>query len=229
MTGDADRKDFTALLNHAPVNASAKSALSAMMVEGDRFYHGEAHLAQLWRTHRSFATAEGMTAPGIETLIACAIAYHDCVYDSRRRDNEERSAEIWMHASARSPLNEADRRWVAETILATRDHIGYRERAYGAYASGDEKMAAASLRDRARIWALDLDLTPLGGTVAAFERDTASLRREAKHLTDEEWAAGRLTSLRRLVETPRIFWSPTLAEVFEGPARANLLRQLNRL
>jgi predicted metal-dependent HD superfamily phosphohydrolase len=133
-----------------------------------------------------------------------------------------------MRASARSALNEEDRRWVAETILATRDHLGYREREYSAYASGDEKMAAASLRDRARIWALDLDLTPLGGTAPAFERDTAALRREAKHLTDEDWEASRLAFLRCFAGTPRIFWSPTLAEVFERPARANFLRQLNR-
>jgi predicted metal-dependent HD superfamily phosphohydrolase len=229
MRGDANRKDFAALLARVPVDWEAKSELSAMMAEGDRFYHGKSHLAQLWHTHRRFAATEGLVAPGIETLIACAIAYHDCVYDSSKRDNEERSAEVWMHASGRSALNEEDRRWVAETILATRDHLGYREKEYGAYASGDEKMAAASLRDRARIWALDLDLTPLGGTAAAFERDTAALRREAKHLTDEDWDVGRLAFLRRFVGTPRIFWSPTLAEVFEGPARANLLRQLNRV
>jgi predicted metal-dependent HD superfamily phosphohydrolase len=229
MTGDANRKDFAALLARVPVDGEAKSELSAMMTEGDRFYHGKSHLAQLWRTHRRFAAAEGLVAPGIETLIACAIAYHDCVYDSSKRDNEERSADVWMHASARSALNEEDRRWVAETILATRDHLGYREKEYGAYASGDKKMAAASLRDRARIWALDLDLTPLGRAAAAFERDTAALRREAKHLTDEDWEARRLAFLRRFIGTPRIFWSPTLAEVFEGPARANLLRQLNRV
>jgi predicted metal-dependent HD superfamily phosphohydrolase len=220
MMGDADRKDFAALLAHVPVDGSAKSELSAMMAQGDRFYHGKAHLAQLWRTHRRFAAAEGLSAPGIETLIACAIAYHDCVYDGRRYDNEERSAETWMRVSAGTSLSEEDRRWVADTILATRDHLEYRESEYA---------AAASLRDRARIWALDLDLTPLGGTAAAFERDTASLRREASHLTDEEWDAGRLSFLRRLVRTPRIFRSPTLAAVFEAPARANLFRQMNRL
>jgi predicted metal-dependent HD superfamily phosphohydrolase len=115
MTGDADRKDFAALLAHIPVDGSAKSELSAMMAQLDRFYHGKAHLAQLWRRHRRFAAAEGLSAPGIETLIACAIAYHDCVYDGRRHDNEERSAETWMRASADTSLSEEDRRWVAET------------------------------------------------------------------------------------------------------------------
>jgi predicted metal-dependent HD superfamily phosphohydrolase len=228
MTGDADRKDFAALLAHIPVDGSAKSELSAMMAQLDRFYHGKAHLAQLWRRHRRFAAAEGLSAPGIETLIACAIAYHDCVYDGRRHDNEERSAETWMRASADTSLSEEDRRWVAETILATRDHLGYRGSENGAGASHDENAAAASVRQRARIWVLDLDLTPLGGKAAAFERDTASLRREARHLTDEEWEARRLSFLRRLAATPRIFRSSTLAAIFEAPARANLLRQLNR-
>ncbi len=53
--------------------------------------------------------AEGFLATEVETLIACAVDYHDCVYDSRSRDNKELSAEIWMRASAGSLLS-ADNR-----------------------------------------------------------------------------------------------------------------------
>jgi predicted metal-dependent HD superfamily phosphohydrolase len=228
MTDDPDGKDFAALLAHIPLGERAKAELSAMMGAPNRFYHGVGHPAQLWRTHRRYAAVEGLTSPEIETLIACAIAYHDCVCDSRRCDNEERSTEIWMCASARSPLSAEDRLWVARTILATRDHLGHGARGETLAAKVAESSAVARLRERARIWALELDLTPLGRLAAAFDRDTAALRREAAHLTDTEWEAGRQSFLRRLAEAARIFRSPTLTAIFEAPARANLARHLNR-
>jgi predicted metal-dependent HD superfamily phosphohydrolase len=220
MTDDVEQGGFAALLSILPVDDGAKAELSARMGAPYRAYHGKRHLALIWRRHQRYAAPEGLTAPGIETLIACAIAYHDCVYDSRRRDNEARSAEFWMRASERSLLSDEDRKWVADTILATAEHLGYTT-------SAGESSPAARLRERARIWVLDLDLTPLGCDPAEFDRDTASLRREAPHFSDEEWDARRRSFLRRLSEAPQIFRSPALAAIFEAPARANIARQVN--
>jgi predicted metal-dependent HD superfamily phosphohydrolase len=214
MTGDVEKSEFASLLFVLPVDDGAKAELSAMLRAPDRVYHGVRHLALIWRRHRRYAALEGLTGPEIEPLIACAIAYHDCVYDSRRRDNEARSAEVWMRASERSSLGDEDRKWVADTILATADHLGY------------SPTAGGRLRERARIWMLDLDLTPLGGDPAEFDRDAASLRREASHLTDAEWDVGRRSFLRRILEAPQIFRSPALAAVFEAGARANIARLL---
>jgi len=227
MTGVEDLKNFDALLACVPVDDRAKTELCAMLGAPDRFYHGVSHPAQLWRTHSVYATAEGFLAPEVETLIACAVAYHDCVYDSRSRDNEELSAEIWMRASSGSLLRAANRLWVAETILATRDQLGY----YFESAEGAVKRdlrPSAALLERARIWVLDLDLTPLGASAEDFDRDTASLRLEAAHLSDAEWEIGRLFFLQRFAEAPQIFRSPTLAAIFEAPARSNIARHLRR-
>jgi predicted metal-dependent HD superfamily phosphohydrolase len=215
MTSDEDRRDFDALLAHVPLSDRAKSELAAMMESDERHYHGVNHLALLWRRHRLHGAAEGLTAPEVETLIACAIAYHDCVYERGRRDNEARSAEVWMRASAGAPLAEEDRNWVADTIRATADHLAYPAPA-----------PAASLRERARAWVLDLDLTPLGETDADFDRNTELLRLEVPHLTDAQYDAGRLAFLRRLSDAPRVYRTPTLAARFEAQARANFARQL---
>jgi hypothetical protein len=135
---------------------------------------------------------------------------------------------MWMRASAQSSLSDEDRKWVADTIRATSDHLGYMPRAEYASEQCGGNSPAARLRERARIWMLDLDLTPLGCSPAEFNRATASLRREAAHLTDEEWDAGRQSFLRRICEAPQIFRSPTLAAIFEAPARSNIARQLTR-
>jgi len=215
MTSELDRQDFDALLERVPLPARAKSELTAMMESDERHYHGVNHLALLWRRHRLYAAAEGLDAPAIETLIACAIAYHDCVYARGRRDNEERSAEVWLRASAGSSLSEADRQWVAETIRATADHLAYPDPA-----------ADAPMRERARLWVLDLDLTPLGENDADFDRNTELLRREVPHLTDAQYDAGRLGFLHKIADAPRVYRTPTLAAQFEAQARANFARQL---
>ncbi len=215
MTSEEDRRDFDALLARVPLPNRAKSELSAMMESDERHYHGVGHLALLWRRHRLYAAAEGLDSPEIETLIAGAIAYHDCVYERGRRDNEERSADVWMRASAGASLSEQDRDWVADTIRATADHLAYPDPA-----------ADAPLRERARVWVLDLDLTPLGEADADFDRNTELLRLEGPHLTDAQYDAGRLGFLRRLSDAPRVYRTPTLAAKFEAQARANFARQL---
>jgi len=215
MTSEQDRRDFEALLSRVPLADRAKSALTAMMESEERHYHGVGHLALLWRRHRLYAAAEGLTAPEIETLIACAIAYHDCVYARGRSDNEARSAEVWLDASAGTPLSDEDRAWVADTIRATADHLAYPDPA-----------ADAPLRERARAWVLDLDLTPLGEADADFDRNTELLRLEVPHLTDAQYDAGRLGFLRKISDAPRVYRTPTLAARFEAQARANFARQL---
>jgi predicted metal-dependent HD superfamily phosphohydrolase len=215
MTSAQDRRDFEALLARVPLDDRAKSELTAMMESDERHYHGVNHLALLWRRHRLYAPAEGLDAPEIETLIACAIAYHDCVYARGQRDNEEQSAEVWMRASAAAPLPDDDRRWVADTIRATADHLAYPDPA-----------ANAPLRERARAWVLDLDLTPLGEADADFDRNTELLRLEVPHLTDAQYDAGRLGFLRKISAAPRVYRTPTLAARFEAQARANFARQL---
>jgi predicted metal-dependent HD superfamily phosphohydrolase len=225
MTSLEDRQDFDALLAHVPLPDRAKAELSAMMAQKARFYHGVGHLALLWRRHRLYAAAEGLNAPEIETLIACAIAYHDCVYQSGARDNEERSAEVWLRASAGSAISEADRIWVADTIRATADHLAYPAPAKGE-ADAERQWLSAPLRERARLWVLDLDLTPLGEIAAEFDRNTELLRLESPQVSDAQFEAGTRGFLKRFSDAPRVYRSPTLAAHFEAQARANFAREL---
>ena len=118
-------------------------------------------------------------------------------------------------ASASGPLSQSDRLWVADTIRATADHLAYPDPAAGAPA-----------RERARVWVLDLDLTPLGEVDADFDRNTGLLRLEVPHLTEAQYDAGRLGFLRKLSDAPRVYRTLTLAAQFEAQARANFARQL---
>ena len=224
MTSREDREEFNALLARVPLPDRAKAELTAMMEEKSRFYHGVRHLAALWRRHRLYGTAEGLNAPEIEILIACAIAYHDCVYQSGARDNEERSAEVWMRASA-GALSDEDRLWVAGTIRATADHLAYPAPAR-TREDAERQWGSAPLRERARLWMLDLDLTPLGEKPADFDRNTELLRLEAPQLTQVQFEAGTRGFLKHIADAPRVYRSPTLVSHFEAQARANFAREL---
>ncbi len=205
------------LFEHVPLDDRAKGRLFDEMSKPDRLYHSVGHLELLWRRHRLYSGRVGLSDPAIDTLVACAIAYHDSVYDHSRSDNEDRSAEFWLRASAGSAVDDEDRQWVAQTIRATKDHLAY---APGAEAAGAE----ARLRERARAWVLDLDLTPLGEPSDVFDENTKLLRAESERLSDEAWEASMLVFRRRFLAAPRIYRFPELAAIFESAARRNLAR-----
>jgi len=223
-----DRMEFEEILDSVPVSASAKARLTKAMTDDSRWYHNVSHIAQLWRRHRRYGHAENLVSPAIERLIASAIAFHDCIVEPARRDNEERSAVVWMRASVGAPLEKHDREWVAETIRATRDHLSYEPR-LDIEARNPAEGALAQLRERARIWVLDLDLTSIGESEEVFDRNTAALRREALHMSEADWRAGQASFLGRLMKAPRIYRTPTLAKIYEEPARRNIIRLLTRL
>lgn len=211
-----DAEDFQDLLRRAPVAEDAKRALVSRMTSSDRYYHDAFHLARLWSRHRRHARDAGLDVPEIETLIACAIAYHDAVFEAQRPDNEERSAQLWLGDSDGATMDDADRHWVRDTIRATRDHANR--------PSG--KAADAGLRRLARDWVLDLDLTPLGEPRRAFERNTRLLRREANPSNEAEYDARQRAFFHHFLSQERIYHTPVLAAQYEAQARRNIARAL---
>jgi len=199
------------MLSTADLSEAARNIVLRQMATSRRHYHSLMHLAILWTRHRRFGAGTPFLAPTATRLIACAIAFHDAVYDPTRRDNEHRSALLWRrHAPA--DLSRADVDWVAATIEATADHLATHD--------------ATTQRDRLRLWLLDLDLTPLGEPSELFARNTSRLRAEYRHLPEADWHSGRLAFLRKLQAAPALFRSAPLAAAFEQQARRNIAREL---
>ena len=176
-----------------------------------RHYHGLHHLGYLWMRHRRYGTGTPFAGRHLSRLIACAILFHDAVYDPARRDNERRSAALWCR-SAPADLAGRDRDWVAETILATADHLAPRP--------------GRTLRQRAVLWMLDLDLTPLGEEPNLFARNTRALRVEYRHVAEPEWERQRIGFLRKLHAAPALYRSPPIAAAFGAQARRNIAREV---
>lgn len=196
-----------ALPNHVRIDVLRR------MGSPGRHYHGLGHLSALWLRHKRYGVGTPFVSQRLSRLMACAILFHDVVYDPTRSDNEMRSAVLWER-SAPADLPRRDVGWVAETIRATADHLAARP--------------IGTLRQRARRWMLDLDLTPLGDEPALFNRNTRALRVEYRHLPDADWKMQRAAFLRRLQAAPDLYHSHPIAAVFAARARRNLAREVGR-
>ena len=203
------------LFAHVPVDEAARATLLGFLGGEDRHYHGVAHVALLWQRHLEFGAGTMFAAERSTRLIACAIAYHDAIYDPARRDNEARSAALWRDHAAAGPMPASEIAWVADTIIATADYFGQIEDGYP--------------WAQARIWMLDLDLTPLGETADDFARNTALLRAEYAHVAEADWAAGRAAFLASLARHPALFRTRVLHDAFEAAARRNIAASLENL
>jgi predicted metal-dependent HD superfamily phosphohydrolase len=199
------------LLATAALSTAARNTVLCRMATSRRHYHGLLHLATLWTRHRRFGVGTAFRAPVASRLIACAIAFHDAVYDATRRDNEHRSALLWRRY-APADLSPVEVDWVAATIEATANHLAWHD--------------ASTQRARLRLWLLDLDLTPLGEQPELFARNTRRLRAEYRHLPEADWQRGRLAFLRQLQAAPALFRSAPLAAAFEQQARWNIAHEL---
>ncbi len=202
------------LLQTADLSATTRAEVLQRMSTPERHYHGLGHLGALWSRHRKYAHGTEYASAPAARLIACAIAFHDLVYDPARDDNEMRSAALWRR-SVPSGLTDCQSRWVADAIEATAHHLSVT----------DDSTASARLR----LWLLDLDLTPLGEPSTVFARHTQALRREYTHLSDRQWESRRIGFLRQIRAAPQIYRCPPLALAFEQQARANIACELARV
>ena len=194
------------LANTAATDAARADVVGRLSAPG-RHYHGLDHVATLWARHREHGASAGFDSPEACRLVGSVIAFHDAVYVPGRRDNETRSAELWR-AAALPGLPQMELDWIAGTIECTANHL----------AASDAPLPGQ--KPGLRLWILDLDLTPLGDPPARFAANRVSLDRELG------LGAGDSSFLRRVMQAPRIYRSPVLAELFEAQARRNIAAAL---
>ena len=213
------------LLAAVPVSYAARADLRRRMAAPGRRYHSPHHIALLWSRHLALGRGTVLHGPRVARLVASAVAFHDAVLEPGRADNERASAALWREAAtaAEVPAEEVD--WVAGTIEATADHLAAAEATLEEGRAG----AALPLLARARLWVLDLDLSPLGEAPAAFARNTGLLRLERPDLDHAAWRRHVLAFLARLHAAPRLFRTPAVQAAFEARARANIVRALSTL
>ena len=178
-------------------------ALARAYAEPSRHYHNQSHVAELLK---QFAPVRHLARSPQE--IEIAIWFHDAVYDTRKSDNEEQSAE-WArtHLTNAGAESSAIQR-VVDMIIATKTH------------QSENKDA---------LLLLDIDLGILGAPPPVFERYDEAIRKEYHWVPDETYRAGRLQVLAGFNERERIYRTDHFHDRLEAAARANLQRKIEAL
>jgi predicted metal-dependent HD superfamily phosphohydrolase len=188
-----------------PVRAELICAYTAT----GRHYHDLRHIETLL----GLADAHADLIADREALEA-AIWFHDAVYDTRCRDNEERSAALAAARLARTTDEDRIAR-IAAMIRATARHTV-------------PDCAEAAARGDCALF-LDMDLAILGAPPAEFDAYEAAVRREYDWVSEPQWKLGRRTVLSQFLARPAIYATRHFQASHEAAARRNLARAIGRL
>ncbi len=165
--------------------------LTRLYTEPHRHYHGLPHIAWMLDEARQVTLSD-------EQVLA--IWFHDAIYDSTARDNEERSAALAVERLRAHGYPEAGVRRIERIILDTKTHVP---------------------SDEASALVIDLDLASLALPRAAFERNGAKIRAEYAAYDDRSFSLGRKAFMEAFLARERIYWTPWGAPL-EAAARENL-------
>ena len=179
-----------------------RDELVAAYADPQRGYHDHRHLSEVLDRLDELAAA-GTSYDAAPVVLAAW--FHDAVYDGER-DAEERSAS-WAEVALAGLVPAEVVAEVARLVRMTESHLPD---------DGDANGCALS----------DADLAILATPVERYEQYRAAVRQEYAHLPDEVFGPGRESVLRNLAEKPHLFHTNYAREHWEGPARANLEREL---
>lgn len=188
----------------APPLVRAGVELLTRWREPHRHYHTVEHLAAVVDVVDAYADLADRP-----DLVRLAAWFHDAVYDPTAGGsaNEYASAELAGRMLGALGVPAAGVDEVRRLVLLTAGHD---------VSPGDPDGALLC----------DADLAILASPPAEYDRYAAAIRREYAHVPDSAFRAGRAAVLDHLLGLPRLFRTTPLAERWEAPARANLVREL---
>jgi predicted metal-dependent HD superfamily phosphohydrolase len=200
------RTKWQALTESIAVDKAASDAALEMLVrrysEPHRAYHNLSHITALLR--HADANREFIDNPA---AVEFAIWFHDAIYDTRAKDNEERSAVFARDAMQGMGIDDSVIAPVERCILATQKHE---------LISGVPDLPLF----------LDLDLAILGAPDGLYRQYSEAIRAEYNWVPGPVYRLGRPEVLKRFARRPTLFFTAAMAARFEAQARRNLDRAI---
>jgi len=185
-----------------PAVTSALADLISRYSEPSRHYHNLTHVSEVLGVISSLV--------GTDAAVRLAAWFHDAVYDSRAKDNEERSADLAEAVLTRLGLPAGLVANVERLVLLTKTH-------------------SAEADDGEGQVLLDADLAILGAEEDRYDDYAAAIRREYAWVAEDAYREGRRRVLEGFLKRPRIYFTDALFRSHEGQARRNLRRELDLL
>jgi predicted metal-dependent HD superfamily phosphohydrolase len=172
---------------------------------GDRAYHNLSHIQSLLSLSESL-----LDKIQNRDALYFAVWFHDVIYDPKRSDNEEKSAEFAAGSLASLGVPEQTMAIVQEMILATKHHRGDD-------LSWDMKAF------------LDLDTSILGAPEDIYREYSSAIRKEYSWVPDFLYRKGRMKVLNDFLERERIYYTEEIMTKYELQARQNIAEEVRAL
>lgn len=135
--------------------------------------------------------------------------FHDVIYDTKAKDNEEKSAELVLQVASNILLPSSFGERVAKLILATKH--------------------SESPTNHDVQFLVDIDLSILGQSEAVFNEYERQIRQEYSWIPEQTFIAGRASILKSFIDRPKIYSTRFFQEKYEEQARKNIARSLKHL
>ncbi len=180
--------------------------LAARYSEPHRAYHTLEHIEHcLNEFEQAWHLAKDPNA------VEFALWYHDAVYDTKVRNNEERSAVLAKEVCLKIGLSSRFASRVQALILSSKHHRCNPE-------NPDERILT------------DIDLAAWGKSWEGFQKDTDEIRREYSWWVPEDvFRKKRAEILQEFLDRPRIYNTAYFYGRYEAQAQRNLVRSIAEL
>jgi predicted metal-dependent HD superfamily phosphohydrolase len=172
--------------------------------EPHRHYHTDQHLAECFGNVQAIIALAEHPAE-----VKVGLWFHDVIYDTRRHDNEQRSADRARTAAQELGVGAEAAQRIYDLIMFTRH-------------------AAAPVGIDAEVL-VDADLSILGAHPARFQEYEAQVRSEYAWVPDEMFRSRRAEILKEFMARPHVFCTADFRERYEAQARRNLQQSLATL
>lgn len=219
----------TPRLKHVEAPAVSQAQLTAQVAElGEsllqaweqphRAYHHSGHLSQmLTDLDRLYAQRTQGSTP---LALVLAAWFHDAVYEGAPGEDESRSEQL--ASASLEPL-------VTAGLLTGHElqMVSLLVRATATHELPESADLPAGYEPADIQFFLDADMAILAADSARYRRYLRGVRSEYSHFDNEAFRTGRTTFLRSILDRKRIFLSEQALQLWEEPARANLLAELS--
>jgi predicted metal-dependent HD superfamily phosphohydrolase len=174
--------------------------LVGIYAESNRHYHNIQHISQVLSTIDILKNyAQDLPA------IQLAAWFHDAVYHTQLKDNEEKSAIYAQNVLLGLGIPAHRMIKITNLILNTKYHQA-------------EDIDSQIL--------LDADLAILGTNSIAYQEYAHAIRQEYAWVEETEYIAGRKLVLERFLQRPFIYYTSVMRESAEELARLNIQREI---
>lgn len=189
--------------NEAQVNEAFEKLVNAYS-NTSRHYHNLSHinhmLGLLQKCHSEISEADA---------VYFSIWYHDAVYNSLNKDNEERSTALAAKELAVLGMSDNTINRISNYILATKAHL--------------------PVQDTSLQWLLDFDLSILGAEPEVYKQYTRAVREEYSIYPGFMYKAGRKKAMLHFLEREHIFQTAQFRALYEEQARTNIATEISAL